>query len=114
MRRQPISMRCAQGHPYWRVVASALLATREPIDAGIDQAIRGRRVQQKEVDAQPGITAPTISLVVPKCVHRLVGVTGPSGVDPPLIEQAPKARAAFRLEQCVLRPGFGWVDVPIG
>jgi hypothetical protein len=96
------------------MVASTLLTAREPVDTSVDQAIGGYPVQQEEIDAQARIPAPAISFVVPERVHRLLGVKGPNGVDPTLIEQAPIARAAFRLKQRILCPRFGRIDIMIG
>ena len=89
--------RLSQGDPCGRMTTSAFFTALRTIDTRVNQAIRSDSVQQKEIDAQPCIAAPSISLVVPKRVHRLIGVAGPYGVDPTLIEQALKAGAALGL-----------------
>ena len=90
-------VRLSQGDPCGRMITSAFFTALGTIDTSVTQAIRSNSVQQEEIDAQPCIAAPSISLVVPKRVHRLIGVAGPYGVDPTLIEQALKAGAALGL-----------------
>ena len=80
------------------MIARAVSRANVTIDAGIDQPLRRLRAQQQVVDAQPCIPRPSVSHVVPERIHRRVGMQGPDRVDPALIENALKQRAAFRLK----------------
>ena len=79
------------------MIAGALLPAWRAIHTSIDKSIRGHRVQQEKIDAEPRVTVPAIALVVPERIHWLIGVAGADGIDPALIEQTPEAGAAFGL-----------------
>ena len=63
------------------------------------------------VKAKPGIPRPAIPLVVPERIDRRIGIESADGVDPALVENAPKQGAALRLQQRVVRIGVGGIDV---
>jgi hypothetical protein len=96
------------------VIARAFYPTDLAIDARIDEAFCGFRIQQKMVDAEAGIAFPPVSLVIPKCVHRGIGMHRTDGIDPALIEYAPKQRPRLRLHKSVGGIGFGRIDVGVG
>jgi hypothetical protein len=60
-----------QHDPRWCVVAGAFLATHFSVDAGLDQARRQYRAQQKMVQPQSCVARPAVSLVIPEGEHRL-------------------------------------------
>jgi hypothetical protein len=100
--------RCVAKHnPRWGVIARAFGPTNLAIDTRINEALCGFRVQQQMVDAEAGVALPPISPVIPECVHRRIGMHGADGIDPALIENAPKQRPRFRLHKRVVGVGLG-------
>src|SRR5438445_9038321 len=93
-----------QRHPDWRVVAGALLAADGFVDARVDKAARGEFVEQQEIDPEPRVARPALSLVVPIGVHAGVAMAGMHRIDPALIEEPAEERAGRRLQQRVLDP----------
>src|SRR6266851_756009 len=76
-----------QCHPDRRVVAGALLAADGFVDAGVDETARSDLVEQQEIDSEPRVARPALSLVVPIGVHVGVPVARMHRVDPALIEE---------------------------
>ena len=93
------------------MIAGAVLAAREAVNARIDQPLRSAFVQQQEIDAQSGITLPPVPFVIPERVHWFIGMATAHGVGPTLVKQALEAGAAFRLQQCILRPRPARIDI---
>src|SRR5262249_55971110 len=107
--------RCIAKHnPRWGVIARAFYATDLAIDTRIDKALCGFRVQQQMVDAEAGVAFPPVSPVIPKCVHRRVGMHGTDGVDPALTKNLAKQRPRFRLHKRIVGVGLGRIDVGVG
>ena len=82
----------AKHNPRWGMIARAFYPTDLAIDTRINEALCGFRVQQQMVDAEAGVAFPTVSPVIPKCVHRRIGMHGADGIDPALIKNPPKQR----------------------
>ena len=113
--RLPTRRRCIAKHnPRWGVIARAFYPADPAIDTRIDEALCGFRVQQQMVDAEAGVAFPPVSPVIPKCVHRRIGMHGADGIDPALIENAPKQRPRFRLHKRIIGVGLGRIDVGVG
>src|SRR5436190_15587229 len=82
-----------QCHPDRRVVAGALLAADGFVYAGVDEAPRGEVVEQQEIDPEPRVARPALSLVVPIGEHAGVAMAGMHRIDPALIEEPAEERA---------------------
>src|SRR6266567_5894843 len=93
-----------QCHPDWRVVAGALLAADGFVDARVDEAGRGELIEQQEIDPEPRVARPALSLVVPIGVHAGVSMAGMHRIDPALIEEPAEECARRRLQQRILDP----------
>ena len=89
------------------MVAGVLLTTHPTIDTGRLQARRKIGAEQQMVDAQPGILLPVLTEIVPEGIDRFVRNLGAQGIGPALSQQALIARAAFRLQQRILRQERG-------
>src|SRR5687768_6962964 len=96
------------------MVAGALPSANVAIDAGVAQARCNAWAEQDVIEAQPGIARPAIPLVVPESVDLLARVQRPQRIGPALLQQALERRAAFGLQQRVIVPGPGWIDVEVG
>src|SRR3984957_17544159 len=66
------------------------------------------------VNPQPGISAISVSKVVPESVDNVARVQLPQRIRPALREQHSIGLAHFRSEQRIVYPAFGFVDVEIG
>src|SRR6516164_1879747 len=106
-------LRIAQHDPRRGVIAGAWSRANFTIDARADKALRRLGAQQQMIDAKPSVPRPSVSHVVPERVHRRVRVQRPDRVNPALVQNAPKKRAAFRLKQSVFGIGFGWIDIAV-
>ena len=73
-----------------------------------------RGAEQEVVEPQPGVAPPAIALVVPESVDRLVRVQVRSASVQPCFEQAPERGAACGLQQRVVVPRLGRIDVGVG
>jgi hypothetical protein len=60
------------------------------IDTRIDKALCSFRVQEQMIDAQTGIAFPPVSSVIPKSVHRRIGMDGADGINPTQIKNPSK------------------------
>src|SRR3954451_3451524 len=96
-----------QHNPRRRMVAGAFLAAHLAIDAGLEQARRYLRAQQQMIEPQSGVARPAVALVVPEREHRFFRMQRADRVGPALVDQRLERRAALRLDQRVLVPGFG-------
>ena len=54
------------------MIARAFYPSDLAVDASINQALCGFRVQQQMVDAKAGVAFPAVSLVIPERVHRRI------------------------------------------
>jgi hypothetical protein len=88
------------------VVAGVLESSYVTIDAGALQTLRQSGTQQNVIETQTAIALPTVPHVVPKRVHRFLGMEGANGVGPALREKALIRSAALRLQQGVAIPGL--------
>src|SRR5213593_1638754 len=100
--------------PGRRVIAGLRPAADMAVDAGIDQPCGEGWAEQEMVDAKAGIARPAVSHVVPERIDRIVWMQMADRVGPALLQQSPEGRAAFGLEQRVVVPGLGRIDVAIG
>ena len=66
------------------------------------------------IEPEPGIALPAITRVIPKGIHRRVGVQGANGIDPALIEKAAEQGARLRLYECIVIVGFRLVNIRVG
>lgn len=66
------------------------------------------------VDAQPGVAFPALASVVPKGERHLLAVHFGDGIRPPLRQDARERIARLWLQQGVIPPGVGLVDVCVG
>src|SRR5215831_2819844 len=106
-------LRIAQHDPRRGVIAGAWSRANFTIDARADKALRRLGAQQQMIDAKPSVPRTSVSRVVPERVHRRVRAQRPDRVNPTLVQNAPKKRAAFRLKQSVFSIGFGWIDIAV-
>src|SRR5215813_8889462 len=103
----------AQADPGPGMIAGALPRTNLTIDARADKPLRSLCAQQQMIDAKARVPRPSVSHVVPECVHRHVRMQCPDCVNPTLVENALKKDAAFRLNERVFGIGFGWIDIAV-
>jgi hypothetical protein len=95
------------------MVAGAGLTTDGAIHAGGLKTISSSWAQKQVIDPQARVSLPSVPQVMPERVHRLCGMKGPHRVHPSLVRQRSKGGSALRLNQCVLVPGFGGIDVVV-
>jgi hypothetical protein len=83
-------------HSHGRIDRWRLRFAHLTIDAGVLQAPCQSGTQQNVVETQTAVAFPTLPHVIPKRVHRFVGMERANGVGPPLREKAliRSARAA--------------------
>jgi hypothetical protein len=103
----------AQHDPGWRVVAGANLPPHLAINPSRHQASDHRRAEEEVVEAETGVALPSIPLVVPKRVDRVRGMKRPDRVGPALAQEAPEGSPTLRLQQRIVLPGPGRIDVEI-
>ena len=66
------------------------------------------------VDAEAGVPLPAAGGIVPEGVELVVvGVEGPQGFGPALVEDPPPLRAGFRLDQRIVRGRTDREDVAV-
>src|SRR5262249_40570542 len=80
----------AKQNPRWGVIARTFNPADFTIDTRIYKALCGFRVQEQMIDAETSIAFPPVSSVVPKSVHRRIGMHGADGINPTLIKNPPK------------------------
>src|SRR6266404_4418267 len=93
-----------QHDPRWRMVAGAFLASYLAVDAGLDQARRDGRAEQKMIEPQSGVARPAVSLVIPKRVHRLRRMKIADRIEPALRHQRFERGTTLRLDQRIVVP----------
>jgi hypothetical protein len=96
------------------VIARVLAAAHLAVDAGRFEAAGDIGAEQDVVDAQPAVALPAHALVVPIGVHGLVRIERADGIGPSLLQKARVGGTALRLQQGVIVPGLGGIDVPLG
>jgi hypothetical protein len=101
-----------QSHPRWRMVAGARLPAHPTIHTRFHEFWRDVRVQQQVIDTQSGVRFPMSAEIIPERIDPLVRIAGAKSIDPPLREQTLVAGTGLRLQECVLPPGAGIIDVP--
>ena len=65
------------------------------------------------IDPEAGVLLPVLAKVIPEGVDLLVRETRPHRICPALRKQPLVTFAAFRLQQCVCKPGARVVDVKV-
>jgi hypothetical protein len=60
------------------------------VDASVNQALCGCRIQQQVVEAKAGVALPAVAFVIPERIHRLVRMQRADRIDQALIDKAPK------------------------
>jgi hypothetical protein len=91
--------------PYRRMVACALHSAGLAVDASLLYTLHQRGTQQNVVETQTAVAFPTPH-VVPKRVHRFIGMERPNSVGPSLRMNAPIGGAALGLQERVTIPGL--------
>ena len=104
----------AQQNPRRGMITGALSSANLTIDARAYKPLRRLSTQQQVIDAKPSVPRPSVSHIVPECVHRRLRVQRPDCVNPTLVENALKKAAAFRLNESVFGIGFGGIDIAVG
>jgi len=104
----------AKHDPCGGVIARILCAAYPAIDASLDEALRCFRVKKQMIEAKSGVALPPVSHVIPKCVHRYIGMQRADRVYPTPIEKPPKEGARLRLHERVVLIGFARVDIRFG
>src|SRR6266404_6158245 len=97
--------------PYGGVVACILLTTHAAIDTAGAKAVDEGGAQEDVVKPQAGIAFPPLSLVVPESVHRVIRVERADRIYPTLGKNVRICCAALRLQQGILSPGLGGIDI---
>src|SRR5688572_25159600 len=103
----------AELHTDRRVVAGFLLAAHPRVHLAVHQPRRERFVQQHVIDAQAGVALPVVAKEIPERIDALFGMALAQSVDPALREQPLVCIPRLRLQQRVLAPALGIVDVEI-
>src|ERR1700692_4628779 len=84
------------------------------IAAGTAEPRRQGGTEQQMIDAQPRILLPVLTEIIPEGVDTFVLIASAHGIGPSLSKQALIALAAFRLQQRILQPRTGVVNILIG
>ena len=71
-------------HPYGRMIACAFHSAGVAVDASLLHALSQRGTQQKVIETQAAIAFPTVPLVIPERVHRLLGMKRANRIAPAL------------------------------
>ena len=97
------------------MITRARLASLQPVDTTVAQVRRERRTDQEMIKPRSGVALPAIATIVPECVKALVAVklTYRISATRPFDETGIR-RAARRLHQSVVIPGFRLVNVNFG
>ena len=69
---------------------------------------------QQVIEAEACAPLPAVSPVVPECVHRLIGMDLPNGIDPALFQQLSEQRSRLGLNERIVGIGLRRIDVGIG
>src|SRR5690606_26968246 len=96
------------------MIAGARLATHRTIDARFLET-RGEVWRQEQVvEPEACVALPALSHGVPECVDALAGMLVSKGIGPAAADQRSVCGTRLRLNQCILVPRLGGVDVEIG
>src|SRR5450432_2392596 len=98
------SRHVTQSNPRRRMIARALLAADPGVHTGSVQPLRQTPVEQKMIDAQPGIGLPVLAEVIPESINPLARMKTANRIGPALREQTLETCAAFGLQQRILQP----------
>src|SRR5690348_3050115 len=89
--------------PGRRMVAGLVAAAIGLVDAGIEQAVGGRRREQQMVDPEAGVALPATGGIIPEGIDRAVGIAGADRIGETKAEDAAERLAALGLHQRVRR-----------
>jgi hypothetical protein len=95
------------------VITGSDLPPNVAIDPSLYQAAYQRRTDQEMVEAKAGVSTPAISLVVAERVRRVRGMKRSDRIGPSLVQETLESGPALRLQQRIVGPGLGRVDVQI-
>ena len=96
------------------MITRARLASLQPVDTTVAQVWRERRTDQEMIKPRSGVALPAIATIVPECVKALVAVKLTYRISATLFDETGIRRAARRLHQSVVIPGFRLVNVNFG
>ena len=96
------------------MVAGLFPAAGVGVDAGGFEPPGRDRVEQQVVDADAGVAGEGVAPIIPEGEDRLVGMEMADGVGPALLQQPAILGARLGLEQGVVAPALGLVDVGVG
>src|ERR1700722_15208360 len=108
---RPLSL---EHNPCRGVIARTGLAADGFIDAGRHEPFGELRTEQKMIEPKARISLETMPHVMPESVDAFFGVLLAQRVGPALLDQSRISGPAFRLDQCVIVPGFCRVDIDFG
>ncbi len=81
------------------------------VDISCDKVAGSFRTEKEVVDPEPGISAKSVSEIVPECVDLLVGMKMPQSIRPPLLNKRFEGVSRFDAEECVVFPPLRFVNV---
>ena len=81
------------------MVARALLPSRQPSDAGRNEAVREVRAEEQVVEPHALVVRPALAEVGPEGPERTLGMSPPQSVRPTLAQQSPERRTALRVQE---------------
>ena len=96
------------------MITGVRLAAHLSLDTSIDEHAGKSRAQQQVVEPETGVARPSVPHVVPKRVDAFVTAQVTDGVGPSLLDEPGIGRAACRLDQRIIIPGRGGIDVDFG
>ena len=100
--------------PDRRMIAGTLPPTYLPINAGRLQLLREHGTEQDVIKPQAGISFPSLPQIVPKREEAfVVRMHLAKTVGPSLLQEFLVCRAWFWLEQGIIVPGLGRIDIAI-
>ena len=103
-----------QGDPDRSVIARTVSSADVTVDARVDKPVSEVAAQKQMIEPEAGIAWPAHALVVPEGVDALLWMPVTQRVGPAAADELSVGCTAVRVDECVIVPGRGRVDVEVG